>query len=168
MAQQTLFIRIHPRSKQEKNPPFRVQRYNIYGRLFEEAHGWYECSFSDEQWRYLRNVRQRSLDPHSMPVFDIVAKDPRPKAESIVEPTPAFVAPEIVEPAGAPESPDLTTADLRGDGTGKVVEKTEAERDERAAAYDAGEDIAPPASDPAPAQAKKRGRPKKTISATEG
>lgn len=162
MAQQKFWIRIHPRSKQENNPPHRVQRLFIYGHLFEEAHGWYLCEFSDEQWRYLQNVRQSNFDTNTMPVFDISAKDPRPKTEA------QAVVP-VIAPFVPTESPDLTTAELRGEGTGKAVEKIEADRDARAEAYDAGEDIAPPAQDPAPAAPKKqRGRPRKVISATEG
>jgi hypothetical protein len=163
MAQQKLWIRIHPRSKQERNPPYRVQRMHIYGRLFREEDGWHLCEYSDEQWDYLREVRQRNADPDSKPVFDIVTPAERARIDARESSTVREVP---VVPA---LPPDLTTAELRGDGTGKASEAVEQERDARAVAFDEGGDIAPSAPPAAPVAAapKKRGRPKK-VSATEG
>ena len=69
MPQVTQFLRIRPGDKQRKG--YRVARYHILGRLFEETHGWYRCSYSVEQWEYLRNARQSQFDPDAGPVFDI-------------------------------------------------------------------------------------------------
>jgi hypothetical protein len=141
MALKTLYIRIHPLSKGGRGG-HRVQQYFIYGSLFRVSQGWYRCSFSEEQWAYLRDVRTKNVDPESKLVFDICTEqerleiEVRERQEKITE----------VAPVGEPV--DLTTGDLP----------------KSKSAEDGPVDLAPPA-EPSP---RRRGRPRKVVTTTEG
>jgi hypothetical protein len=162
------YVRIHPLTKGTKGG-HRVQRYSIYGTLFQESVGWYICSFTEEQWDYLRNVRTNTEDPDSKPVFEVCTATEKAEIERRAQ--------QVRVTEVAPEPVDLTTKDLR------AVDFTEAEKRARPApapaapapapapaAPDVAEEevgIAPPVTAPA-AATKRRGRPRKVVSTTEG
>ena len=168
-----LFIRIHPLLPQRG---YRSQRFSIYGYLFEEKRGWYVATFSDEQWRYLRNVHNDENNPDSPRVFQIVDEagkkeideaDRQVKIQALAQPQASVV--------------DLTSGELRGDAPTVRAERT---RSMRAASFDEqqeaarGEQSEPTWSDdlttpekkeavaPAPKSERRgRGRPRKSAGA---
>jgi len=153
MGLQKLFLRIHPRSKTVKGG-YRVQNYVIYGILFQEAAGWYKCEFAPEQWDTLRNVRNKSGDPDSKPVFDICTEAEKCKIEERERQA------KITEVTRSAETAvDLTTADLREADTKETVQEVKRARVEAVVS----ETPVAPAS---VAIAKKRGRPRKVVTTT--
>jgi hypothetical protein len=165
MALQSFFIRVHPR---QPTRGYRTSRFSIYGYLFLESEGWYRATFSQEQWEYLRNVRNCESIPDSKPVFDIVDEagrrrmDEEARQAKIRELTPS-----------SQRTVDLTTEDLAHSTSAVEAERS---RERRVAAYDAAsevEDLAAPESVPvapvstsAPVVRRGRGRPRKTAEQT--
>jgi hypothetical protein len=169
MALLTRYIRVHPKQPQRG---FRTSRFSIYGYMFQESEGWYRATFSEEQWDYLRNVRNSESNPDSPAVFQIADEAGRVAIETAERQAKIR---EITAPLQ--RTVDLTTTDLRH-AVAPTTTAAETARAVRAARYDAQEDgledLASPAAPAAPVAVassaaspvvkRGRGRPRKEAS----